>query len=59
MLDYSINYFEPHNLLIAHMRYVGEPEDFEADMAKIGEDESTRKWWKVSTVVAKHVLHIL
>lgn len=46
--DYSIHYFEPHNLLIAHMRYVGAPEDFEKDMAQIGEDEHTRKWWKVS-----------
>lgn len=47
MPDYSIHYFEPHNLLIAHMRYVGQPEDYEKDMAQIGEDEHTRKWWKV------------
>jgi len=46
-LDYSIHYFEPHSLLIAHMRYVGPPEDFQKDMEKIGEDEHTRKWWKV------------
>jgi len=30
------------------MRYVGEPGEYEADMAKIGEDEYTQKWWKVS-----------
>jgi L-rhamnose mutarotase len=45
--DYSIHFFEPMNLLIAHMRYIGPPEDFEKDMAKVGEDETTRKWWKV------------
>jgi hypothetical protein len=45
-VDYSIHYFEPHNLLIAHMRYIGN--DFEKDMEGIKESEATRRWWKVS-----------
>ncbi|KAI9632407.1 rhamnose mutarotase [Dioszegia hungarica] len=45
VVDYSIHYFEPHSLLIAHMRYIGQ--DFEGDMAKIAEDENTKRWWKV------------
>jgi L-rhamnose mutarotase len=30
--------------LIAYLEYVGE--DFEADMAKMAEDEATQRWWK-------------
>lgn len=45
-LDYSIHFFEPHHLLIAHMRYIGN--DFKKDMAGIAEDENTKRWWKVS-----------
>ncbi|KAK1920978.1 rhamnose mutarotase [Papiliotrema laurentii] len=48
IVDYSIHYFEPQHLLIAHMRYIGAPEDYDSDMAKIGEDETTRKWWKMT-----------
>jgi L-rhamnose mutarotase len=44
--DYSIHYFAPLCLLIAHMRYIGD--DFDADMASIKESETTRKWWAVS-----------
>lgn len=44
--DYSIHYLEPVNLLIAHMRYIGN--DYEKDMAEIGKSEATRRWWKVS-----------
>lgn len=29
--------------LIAYLEYVGD--DFEADMAKMGEDEATQRWW--------------
>ena len=52
--DYSIHYFKPLNLLIAHMRYMGKPEEMKADMARIGESEETRRLWKVgSTVVVR------
>lgn len=47
-IDYSIHFLEPLNLLIAHMRYIGN--DFEVDMAEIGKSEHTKKWWKVSPV---------
>jgi len=46
-VDYSIHYFDKQNLLIAHMRYIGD--EYEKDMAAIGEDEHTRRWWKVSS----------
>lgn len=36
------------HLLIAHMRYMGQKEDFETDMAKVAEDPETQRWWKVS-----------
>jgi hypothetical protein len=36
------------HLLIAHMRYMGQKEDFEKDMAKVAEDPETQRWWKVS-----------
>jgi L-rhamnose mutarotase len=49
LVDYSIHYFEPHNLLIAHMRYIGN--DFEKDMEGIKESEATRRWWKVSRAI--------
>ena len=45
-IDYSIHFLEPLNLLIAHMRYIGN--DYEGDMAEIGKSEHTKKWWKVS-----------
>lgn len=43
--DYSIHYFAAQNLLIAHMRYIGN--DFEKDIAGIKDSEATRRWWKV------------
>ncbi|GFZ42783.1 hypothetical protein JCM24511_00501 [Saitozyma sp. JCM 24511] len=46
VVDYSIHYFEPHNLLIAHMRYIGN--DFEKDMEGIKKSEATRRWWKMT-----------
>ena len=46
MADYSIHYLEPLNLLIAHMRYIGD--DYEKDMAVIAADPETHKWWDVS-----------
>ncbi|WVR03984.1 hypothetical protein IAU60_000983 [Kwoniella sp. DSM 27419] len=46
VVDYSIHFFEPHHLLIAHMRYIGD--DFERDMAGIAENESTKRWWALT-----------
>jgi L-rhamnose mutarotase len=46
--DYSIHYLAPLNLLIAHMRYIGPPENYDKDMAGIAESEDTKRWWKVS-----------
>lgn len=45
--DYSIHYFEPHHLLIAHMRYIGPPDQFQAKMGAIKDDAKTREWWQV------------
>lgn len=45
--DYSIHFFEPHHLLIAHMRYVGPPGVFQARMDAIKDDAKTREWWQV------------
>lgn len=40
------------HLLVAHMRYIKSDslDEFRADMAKIGEDEETQRWWKVSAL---------
>lgn len=40
------------HLLVAHMRYINSTslDDFKRDMAKIGEDPETQRWWKVSLV---------
>ncbi|WWC60117.1 uncharacterized protein I303_102681 [Kwoniella dejecticola CBS 10117] len=46
VVDYSIHFFEPHNLLIAHMRYIGK--DFDKDMAGIADNEATKRWWKLT-----------
>ena len=35
------------NLLIAHMRYMGPPEEYQKTMEAVKEDEATRRWWKV------------
>jgi hypothetical protein len=43
------------HLLIAHMRYMGKPEDFEKDMSKVGEDPETQRWWKVSSDLERSV----
>lgn len=43
------------HLLIAHMRYMGKPEDFEKDMSKVGEDPETQRWWKVSSDLERGV----
>ena len=41
--NYSI--FEKDGYLFSYMEYVGT--NYEADMAAIGEDEETRRWWSV------------
>ncbi|RXK41397.1 hypothetical protein M231_01302 [Tremella mesenterica] len=46
IVDYTIHYFAPLSLLIAHLRYLGK--DYEADMALIRSDETTRRWWALT-----------
>ncbi|KAL7419645.1 hypothetical protein Q5752_005558 [Cryptotrichosporon argae] len=46
IVDYSIHYFAPLGVLVAHMRYVGA--DFDADMASIAASAVTREWWKLT-----------
>ncbi len=41
--NYSI--YRYNNLLFAYMEYHGD--DFDADMAKMGADETTQKWWDI------------
>ncbi len=41
--NYSIFLKEPENLLFAYFEYHGT--DFDADMAAIAADETTREWW--------------
>lgn len=44
--NYSIFLREPENLLFAYLEYHGT--DFEADMARMAEDETTQRWWKIT-----------
>ncbi|KAI0927922.1 hypothetical protein AcV5_005639 [Taiwanofungus camphoratus] len=44
--DYSIHYYPPMHLLIAHFKYTGK--DYVSDMRALGEDEETRRWWVVT-----------
>jgi L-rhamnose mutarotase len=41
--NYSIYRYD--NLLFAYMEYHGD--DFDTDMAKMGADETTQKWWDI------------
>ncbi|MHA1554920.1 MAG: L-rhamnose mutarotase [Alphaproteobacteria bacterium] len=43
--NYSIFLREPENLMFGYWEYVGD--DFEADMARMADLETTRKWWDV------------
>ena len=43
--NYSIYYKD--GLLFSYFEYIGE--DFEADMAKMAADETTREWWEICT----------
>ena len=45
-MDYSINYYPPLNLLIAHSKYVGN--NFEKDFKAFEEEEETQRWWKLT-----------
>jgi L-rhamnose mutarotase len=44
--NYTIYLYEPQNLLFACFEYHGE--DFAADMARMAEDEATRRWWALT-----------
>ncbi|PPQ66038.1 hypothetical protein CVT26_010794 [Gymnopilus dilepis] len=46
--DYSIHYFAPLHLLIAHFKYTGREGEYESDMRRIAEDEETRRWWALT-----------
>jgi L-rhamnose mutarotase len=46
IVDYSIYYYEPLQLLVAHFKYVGD--DYAADMKTIAEDAETQRWWKLT-----------
>ncbi|KAF5318163.1 hypothetical protein D9619_012236 [Psilocybe cf. subviscida] len=46
IVDYSIHYYEPLQLLVAHFKYVGD--DYAADMKTISEDAETQRWWKLT-----------
>jgi L-rhamnose mutarotase len=42
-IGYSIHYYPPLRLLVATFKYTGD--DCAKDMAAIGKDEETRRWW--------------
>lgn len=42
--NYSIFLREPENLLFGYWEYHGD--DFEADAARVADDEETRRWWE-------------
>lgn len=44
--NYSIFLREPENLLVGIYEYHGD--DYEADMARMGEDPETQKWWALT-----------
>ena len=44
--NYTIYLKEPENLLFSHYEYHGT--DYEADMAKIADDDATKKWWALT-----------
>ncbi|KIY62514.1 rhamnose mutarotase [Cylindrobasidium torrendii FP15055 ss-10] len=46
IVDYSINYYPPLDLLIATMKYTGD--DYDADMAKVAADPETQRWWAMT-----------
>lgn len=44
--NYSIFLREPENLLFSYFEYHGS--DLAADMARMAEDPTTQKWWKLT-----------
>jgi len=46
IVDYSIFYYKPFELLIATMKYVGD--DWDRDSKAIAEDAETRRWWALT-----------
>jgi L-rhamnose mutarotase len=44
--NYSIFLREPENLLVGIYEYHGS--DYDADMARMGEDPETRRWWTLT-----------
>jgi L-rhamnose mutarotase len=49
--NYSIYLRQPENLMFAYFEYVGT--DYEADMAKMAEDEKTKEWWALCMPMQK------
>ena len=43
--NFTIYYCKSLGILVSHYEYIGS--DYEKDMKAIGDDEVTRKWWKV------------
>ena len=54
IVDYSIHYYPPLQLLIANFKYDGT--DFDADMREIAEDPETQRWWKVTDHMQESVV---
>ena len=46
IVDYSIHYYPPLQLLVANFKYVGA--DYATDMAGIAADPETQRWWAVT-----------
>ena len=44
--NYTIFLRQPENLLVGVYEYHGD--DYDADMARMGEDPETRKWWALT-----------
>jgi L-rhamnose mutarotase len=46
IVDYSIHYYAPLQLLIANFKYIGT--DYENDMKATANDPDTQRWWKLT-----------
>lgn len=47
--NYTIYHCKELGVLFSHLEYIGN--DYEADMAAIAADPTTKEWWKVCVVV--------
>ncbi|KAF7305201.1 Rhamnose mutarotase [Mycena kentingensis (nom. inval.)] len=54
IVDYSIHYYAPLQLLIANFKYVGD--DYEGDMQKVADDPETQRWWKVTDIMQESLV---